>query len=148
VVYGNNYTASDPSQGTLLGQETRRDTNHFRCRNIVPALIYIYTHICLYIYIYIYMYTPTHSGFTCWCPTRLQSPWGSSKLLIKQSCSRLQERSFKYQQNQTCWALSRRQKKTRNYTEQLVGMGKILPIPHTWQSSNQPFHLQHKKAGN
>lgn len=48
----------------------------------------------------------------------------------------LQERSFKYLQNQTCWMLSRRHgKKAPNYTEQFVGMGKILPIPHTWQSA-------------
>lgn len=48
----------------------------------------------------------------------------------------LQELSFKYQQNQTCWTLSRRHgKKARNYTEKFVGIGKIPPIPHTWQSA-------------
>lgn len=66
---------------------------------------------------------------------QVPEPLGPFQTLTQQSCPRLQERSITYQQNQTCWTLSRRQKKTPNYTAQFVGMGKILPSPHTWQSA-------------
>lgn len=129
MVYSNSHTSSDPSQGTLLGQETQRDVNHLRCGNLFPLLLYIF--IC--------------SEFTCWCPTGSQSPWGPSKLSRSRAARGCRNARLHTNKTRPAGHGVEGRKKPRTTQRILLVWEKSFP---SLTPGNQPFHLQHKQAGN